>query len=120
MGGGRNADGLTNTGGDRYGPRFAVLAGCRLLAFQAETGGAEKLTARVEVGAVGTLVSAVIRHAQFGTADLCRRIKHNHNSGLSSSNIFLSARVNPFTRTIILYSSKYDSIPKLIQVVLTA
>lgn len=94
-----------------------MLAGRRLLAFQAETGGAEKLTARVEVGTVGTLVSAVIRHAQFGTADLCRRIKHNHNGVLSSSNIFLSARVNPFTHTIILRSAKYASIPKLMQVV---
>lgn len=47
-----NIDSLTNAGGDSGSPRLAVLAGCCLLAFQTETRGAEKLTARVEVGAI--------------------------------------------------------------------
>lgn len=64
--------GLTDAGGDGGAPRLGVLARGRLLALQAESSAAEKLTARVEVGAVGALVPAVNRHVQFGTADLCR------------------------------------------------
>lgn len=43
---------LTDTCGDCGAPRFVVLAGCGFLALQAEPGGAEELTAGVEVGAV--------------------------------------------------------------------
>lgn len=50
-----------------------MLAGRRLLAFQAVAGGAEELTAGVEVGAVRTLVPTVVWHVQFGTADLCEK-----------------------------------------------
>lgn len=64
---------LTDTGGDGHSPGLAVLAGRRLLAFQAVAGGAEELAAGVEVGAVRTLVPPVVWHVQFGTADLCKR-----------------------------------------------
>lgn len=64
-------DDLTDTGGDGHSPGLAVLAGRCLLAFQAVARGAEELTAGVEVGAVRTLVPAVVGHVQFWTADLC-------------------------------------------------
>lgn len=64
---------LTNTGGNTSTPHLAVLAGCRLLALQTESGGAEEFTARIEVGAVRALVATVCRHVQLGTADLCKR-----------------------------------------------
>lgn len=67
--------GLTNAGGHGSAPHLGVLARWGLLALQTESRGAEKLTARVEVGAVRTLVAAVSRHVQFGATDLCQRKK---------------------------------------------
>lgn len=64
---------LTDTGGRVRTPHLAVLAGCRLLALQTEPRGTEELTARVEIGAVRTLVATVGGHVQLGTADLCQR-----------------------------------------------
>lgn len=64
---------LTDAGGNTGAPHLVVLAGCRLLALQAEPRGAEELAARVEVGAVRALVAAVDGHVQLGTADLCQR-----------------------------------------------
>lgn len=62
----------TDTGGDGHSPGLAVLAGRRFLAFQAVAWGAEELAAGAEVGAVRTLVPAVVGHVQLGTADLCK------------------------------------------------
>lgn len=65
--------GLTNTCGQSGAPHSVVLAGCGFLALQTEPRGAEELAAGVEVGAVGTFVSAVSRHVQLGAADLFTR-----------------------------------------------
>lgn len=67
---------LTNTCGHSGAPHFVVLAGCGFLALQAESSGAEELAAGVEVGAVGTFVSAVSGHVELGTADLCTSTHH--------------------------------------------
>ena len=69
----RTTHSLTNTGGDVSAPHLVVLAGCRLVALQTESRGADELAARVEVGSVRTLVPAVSRHAQLGAANLCQR-----------------------------------------------
>lgn len=67
---------LTNTCGHSGTPRFVVLAGGGFLALQAESRGTEELAAGVEVGAVWAFVSAVSRHVQLGTADLCTSTHH--------------------------------------------
>ena len=70
VGDSNNTHSLTNTCGGCGTPHLAVLAGCRLLALQSESRGAEELTAGVEVGATRTLVTSVNGHFRLWTADL--------------------------------------------------
>lgn len=87
---------LTNTRGESGTPDFVVLAGCGFLALQAKTGGTEELTAGVEVGTVWAFVSAVSRHVQLGTADLCATAHGNTLFVISISFDGVSSTNNTF------------------------
>lgn len=89
---------LTDTRRDASTPHLAVLAGCSFLALQTVSRGAEELAARVEVGAVRTLVAAVDRHVELWTADFCHR-KH-------SDVMECSMRVHSFAQFALLHSAQ--------------